>query len=144
MIRKLLVLTAIGASLIAASPPNAKQMAQLNYLVGTWHCQWSDGKNSGKEDQVFSLALDGAWLEEKEIVTVNGQPKVTTDHFTGYDPQKHKYMHLGPDATGSYEIAESLDTNVWTSTDGKFLHTKVSDTERTMSEGPITMKCTKE
>ena len=144
MIRKLLVLASLGAALIAASPPNAKQMASLNYLVGTWHCAWSDGKQSGSEDQIFSVALGGAWLEEKEVVSMNGQPFVRSIHYTGYDPAKREFLHVGPDANGTYELAESADTNTWTSADGKFLHTKVSDTERKMNEGPIAMTCTKE
>jgi hypothetical protein len=121
----------------AATPPNAAQMAKLQYLLGTWHCAWKSGGQSGTEDQVFQTALDGAWLSEKEIVQdASGQPVVQSIHYTGYDPAKKLYMHVGPDADGTYELAESPDADRWHNpgTSNVFIHTKVSDTERTLSE----------
>lgn len=110
-------------------------MAPLQYLLGTWHCSWTAGTASGAEDQVFVSALNGAWLQESEVVqNASGQPFVRSVHYTGYDPAKKLFMHLGPDADGSYEIAQSVDTNVWQEPSGSFYHTKISDTERAESE----------
>lgn len=103
---------------------------------------------------MFDTALDGAWLQEKEVVQdANGQPFVQSIHYTGYDPSHKLYMHVGPDADGTYEVAESPDSNVWRNpgTANVFTHTKVSDTERTLSESDnvngkavsISMTCNK-
>jgi hypothetical protein len=121
----------------ATVPPNAQQMAPLQYLLGTWHCTWTAGEKTGAEDQIFESALYGAWLQEKEVVVdAAGQPVVQSIHYTGYDPQNRSYMHVGPDASGAYEVARSADMNVWHEADGSgaFVHTKISDTERKMTE----------
>lgn len=142
MFRKLIAGSLCAAALSAApllssagqAAPNEKAMASLQYLVGTWHCDWQSGNNSGSEDQVFQPALGGAWLEEKELVGVNGRQTVASIHYTGYDPRIKAYVHMGPDANGSYEIAQSPDGDVWHGADGSFLHHKISDTQRRMSE----------
>lgn len=126
-----------GAPLLSSAaqpPPNEKQMIPLQYLVGTWQCDWKSGDSSGREEQVFQPALDGAWLEEKELVVVNGRQDVVSIHYTGYDPRTKAYVHVGPDANGSYELAQSPDAEVWRSADGTFSHHKVSETQREMSE----------
>lgn len=141
------VLTAPFPALAAQPPVNAGQMAPLQYLVGTWHCTWQSGSQSGSEDQIFTPALDGAWLEEREVVSSGGVPVVATIHYTGYDPHLKEYVHVGPDADGSYELAHSPDGDAWISTDGNFVHKKVSDVERTMTEtsgtARVTMTCAK-
>lgn len=159
MLRKLIVGSLFAAVLSAApllssadqAPANQKQMASLQYLLGTWHCDWQSGNTSGSEDQVFQTALDGAWLEEKELVDVNGRQTVASIHYTGYDPRTKFYIHMGPDANGSYEVAQSVDSDIWHGADGSFVHTKISDTERKMSETvrngkrteQLTMSCAK-
>lgn len=143
-----------GNATAAATPPNAAQMAPLQYLIGTWHCTWTSGTQSGSEDQIFETALDGAWLQEKEVVAGrNGRPTVLSIHYTGYDPATKSYMHVGPDADGTYEIAQSPDASLWRNpgTANVFTHTKISDTQRTMAETDrsngktvnITMTCNK-
>jgi hypothetical protein len=130
--------SAIFLSVCAFSPaatlaPNAKEMAPLHYLIGTWHCS---GAGIPAEDQVFEEALGGAWLQEKEVVTgSDGQPKTVSIHYTGYDPATAHFMHVGPDVDGSYELASSVDGDVWHDSNdasSTFTHTKVSDTARTM------------
>ena len=117
-----------------AGAPNDSKMAPLQYVVGTWHCTWQAGGSSGSLDQVFAPALGGAWLEEKELVNAGGGQTLTSLHYTGYDPRAKEYVHVGPDADGSYEIAHSADAEVWTNADGRFIHHRVSADERTMSE----------
>lgn len=142
LVRKL-ILGSLFASALFAAPllssagqlrANEKEMAPLQYLVGTWHCDWQSGSKSGSEDQIFQTALDGAWLEEQEVVSVNGRQTVKSIHYTGYDPRDKAYIHIGPDANGSYEIAHSRDSEVWQSTDGSFVHQKISDSQRKMTE----------
>lgn len=137
IIGSLLAAALSGAPLLSAAaqaPPNEKQMVPLQYLVGTWHCDWKSQNGSGHEDQVFQPALDGAWLEEKELIDVNGRQTVASIHYTGYDPKSKSYVHMGPDANGSYEVAHSPDAVSWSAADGSFIHHKVSDTRREMTE----------
>lgn len=125
------VLAAIPVlSSASQGPPNQEEMAPLQYLIGTWNCTWQAGTSTGSEQQVFTRAFDGAWLEEKEIA--NGQ--VSTIHYTGYDPAKKMYVHIGPDADGTYELAQSPDAVNWQSTDGAFVHHKVSDTKTVLTQ----------
>lgn len=116
-----------------AAAPNEAQMARLQYFVGTWHCTWHAGTRSGNLDQVFSPALDGAWIAEQEIVTIDGRPKVVSLHYTGYDASAKEYVHVGPDADGSYEIAHSVDGDTWTNSQGRFVFRRLSQNERTMT-----------
>jgi hypothetical protein len=122
-------------------------MAPLQYLIGTWNCDWQSGGKSGSEQQVFEPAFDGTWLEEKEVVSVEGRAFVRSIHYTGYDPATKTFVHVGPDADGTFELAQSPDTVNWHSGDGSFVHRKVSDTQRTMSETDsgqtVSMSCTK-
>lgn len=142
LVRKLVTGSLFASALFAApllsvagqAPPNEKEMAPLQYLVGTWHCDWESGSKTGSEDQVFQPALGGAWLEEKELVNAHGRHTVASIHYTGYDPRSKVYMHMGPDANGSYEVAHSPDAEVWHSDDGSFVHHKVSDSQRNMTE----------
>ena len=141
-----LVLAPLNSHAAGASD-NQTKMAPLHYLLGTWHCHWQSGTQSEDEDQVFESTFGGAWLAEKEIVDVDGQSFVRSLHYTGYDPQLNVYVHVGPDANGNYELAKSPDLVTWTSTDGDFIHHKVSDTERRMNENDggnhVSMKCLK-
>jgi hypothetical protein len=158
MFCKLIAASSIAATLALAplmsqadpAPTNHKEMAKLQYLVGTWHCRWQMGDHSGTQDQIFTPALNGAWLEEQEIVTIDGRPTVNTIHYTGWDPQTKTYVHVGPDADGTYELAQSPDSDTWNSTDGTLIHHRISDSERELSEtgiGPtaptVRMSCLK-
>ena len=133
-----LFLNVVSLASAATPPPNAKQMASLQYLIGTWHCTWRSNNGLQSEDQVFESALGGAWLSEKEIVTgADGRPVVESIHYTGYDPANASFMHVGPDASGAYEIAQSPDAHLWhdvTDASATFVHTKVSDSSRTMEQ----------
>lgn len=116
-----------------AAAPNQSQMARLQYFVGTWHCTWHAGTHSGTIDQVFTPALGGAWIAEQESVSIDGRSKVLSLHYTGYDAAAKEYVHVGPDADGSYEIAHSIDGDTWTNAEGRFVFHRVSQDERTMT-----------
>jgi hypothetical protein len=122
----------------AAAPPVAPQMADMQYLIGTWHCTASTPQGEQTEDQVFESTFGGAWLAEKEIVTgADGQPVTISLHYTGYDSKLGSFVHVGPDFDGSYELAKSKDGNLWKDANdprSSFVHTKVSDTQRSMVE----------
>lgn len=158
MFRKLIAISLLASELalvpmasFAGQPAVAPEMAPLSYLVGTWHCRWQSGNASGRQDQVFRSVLGGTWLEEEELVGDSASPAVQSIHYTGYDPRTKMYVHVGPNLGGSYEIAQSIDGDTWTSTDGTLVHHKISDTRREMVEtgpagsaGPrVSMTCVK-
>lgn len=94
----------------AAPAPNAEQMRPLDYLIGTWNCSWSAGGQSGTNISTFTSVMNGSWLQETEAVrTKTGKLFVTTMHFTGYDPVEKRWMHVGPNADGTYEVAYTTD-----------------------------------
>lgn len=115
--RTFTILAALAASLGAApaqaAPPNAGQMATLSYLLGTWDCTWTAGPASGSLVATFSNVMDGAWIEETEAVQKSGAEVVMTMHFTGYDTAGKRWLHAGPNADGSYEVAQSDDFVTW-------------------------------
>ncbi|MGR4064122.1 MAG: hypothetical protein ACLQPV_01580 [Vulcanimicrobiaceae bacterium] len=98
----------------AAAPPNAAEMSKLAFFAGTWDCRWSAGAQSGALVATFTPVMDGAWLEETEAVTMGDRSIVQTMHFTGFDPATKHWIHGGPNADGTYEVAQSDDLATWT------------------------------
>jgi len=129
---------AISSKPAAAEAPSAAPMAKLAYLIGTWDCNWKAGPSSGTNVSTFTPVLDGAWLRETEAVERGGKTVVQTMHFTGYDPSSNHWIHGGPNADGTYEVAESDDLATWKNVlpvaggTGRFVRT--SDTEYVLSE----------
>jgi hypothetical protein len=134
----LLAIAPVTAS-AAPVPPNAEQMKAVAFLIGTWNCSFSAGGQSGTNISTFTSVMNGAWLQETEAVrTKSGGLYVTTTHFTGYDPDEKRYMHVGPNADGTYEVAYTTDFHSFHTIlpagqqDATF--TKVSDTEFSLRE----------
>ena len=96
-----------------AAPPNAAEMAKISYLLGTWDCSWSAGPAKGVLVSTFSNVMDGAWIQETEAVEKDGAQVVTTMHYTGFDTAGKRWLHAGPNADGTYEVAQSSDTLIW-------------------------------
>ena len=135
----LLAIAPGAASAAAPAPRNAEQMKALDYLIGTWNCSFSAGGQSGTNISTFTPVMNGAWLQETEAVrTKSGGLYITTMHYTGYDPDEKRYMHVGPDANGGYEVAYTTDFQTFHTLlpagqeDATF--TKVSDTEFSLRE----------
>jgi hypothetical protein len=64
------------------------------------------------------------------VTDAAGEPMIRSIHYTGFDPKKKAYVHLGPNANGSYEIAQSADTEVWHAVPegpGALTHPKLRD-----------------
>jgi hypothetical protein len=129
---------ALTSSPAIAAPPNSAQMAKLANWIGTWDCKWKAGASSGVLVATFAPVMDGAWLEETEAVESGGKTVVQTMHFTGYDPSSKHWIHAGPNADGTYEVAQSDDLAVWKNLlpvgagEGKLV--RPSDTEYIISE----------
>jgi hypothetical protein len=129
---------ALSSTRAVAAPPNAPQMAKIAYMIGTWDCKWTAGTSSGTLVATFTPVMNGAWLQETEAVESGGKVAVQTTHFTGYDPSTNHWMHLGPNADGTFEVAQSEDLATWKTllpagaSDGKLV--RPSDTEYVISE----------
>ena len=121
-----------------AAAPNAGEMEKLNFMVGTWDCRWTAGNDAGAIVATFTPVMGGAWIEETEAVEVNGKSYVQTMHFTGYDPKLKLYVHAGPNADGTYEVAQSADLTTWNNVlpkrEGSGTLDRLSDSEYVLSE----------
>jgi hypothetical protein len=104
---------ALSSTRALAAPPNAAQMTRIANMVGTWDCKWKAGPSSGSLIATFTPVMNGAWLEETEAVESGGKTVVQTMHFTGYDPSTKHWIHGGPNADGTYEVAQSDDLATW-------------------------------
>ena len=119
----------------AESPPNAAQMLKLRWVLGRWDCTWNAGSDSGSVKLSFEEVMNGSWIRETESrPTPSGAFRDTAMHYTGYDPAQKKWRHLGPNADGTYDIAESADARTWHDPTGYALVLeKRSETEFTES-----------
>ena len=126
-----------AAQAIPASAAPDAHMQPLQYLLGTWHCNWTAGGQTGSVDQTFSSVMNGVWVEERETTTApNGQVVLNSIHYTGWDPARKAYVHSGPDADGSYQLYRSPDLHEWRNALGAgapFYLTRDSDTQQTES-----------
>ena len=129
-----ILLSAPVAASAAPAAPNAAQMQKLEYLVGTWTCEVKAGGQVGTAHEKFESTFRGAWLLETESVPGNDGGFVDiAKHYTGYDIAKKRYVHLGPNLDGTYEVATSADAAVWHSGNDAVAFTKVSNDRYTMS-----------
>jgi hypothetical protein len=141
------VLLLLGLTSVARAdaPPNAAKMQVLNHLVGTWNCSWHAGTASGEILSTFTPVMNGAWIQQTESTKdKNGNPVITTMHYSGYDPSLKMFVHMGPNADGTYEVAYSKDFRIFHNvhpegmTESATL-VEISSTEYTLSE-PFTEK----
>jgi hypothetical protein len=122
----------------ADASPASEKMKALSFLIGSWNCSWHAGPQSGEKLSTFTPVMGGSWLQQTESVKApNGSMVIQTMHYSGYDPSSGEYMHVGPNADGTYEVAHSKDFRTFSNVhpagdDATF--TKLSDTEVTLSE----------
>jgi hypothetical protein len=69
----------------------------------------------------------------------NGNSVITTMHYSGYDPSLKMYVHMGPNADGTYEVAYSKDFRIFHNVHPEGMSApatlaKQSDTQYTLSE----------
>jgi hypothetical protein len=136
------VLLLLGLTSVARAdgPPNAAKMQELNDLVGTWNCSWHAGAASGEILSTFTPVMNGAWIQQTETVKgKDGNSVVTTMHYSGYDPSLKMFVHMGPNADGTYEVAYSKDFRIFHNVHPEGMTedatlAKISSTEYTLSE----------
>jgi len=104
---------ALSSTRAVAAPPNAPQMAKIAFMIGTWDCKWTAGPSTGTLVATFTPVMNGAWLQETEAAESGGKTVVQTMHYTGYDPSSNHWIHAGPNADGTYEVAQSDDLATW-------------------------------
>jgi hypothetical protein len=118
----------------AGGSPNAAQMQKLQWVLGSWDCTWKAGPDSGVVKLSFEEVMNGAWIREIETrPSSKGEFRATAMHYTGYDPAEKKWRHLGPNADGTYDVAESPDAITWSDPAGTVLTVK-HDSENEFTE----------
>ena len=124
----------------AEGPPNAEKMKALSDLVGSWNCTWQAGPASGEILSTFTPVMNGAWIQQTEAVKDKaGDLVITTMHYSGYDPSLKMYVHMGPNANGTYEVAYSQDFRIFHNVHPEGMSedailSRISPTEYTLSE----------
>ena len=112
---------ALGCLLLAslAAPAQAEddgairsQLASRSFLLGTWHCTFTVGTESGEYTTVWSSILDGLWL--KQTWDQPKQPGTTfafqAEFLVGYDERRREWIRFGALSTGQYFAIRMADT----------------------------------
>lgn len=140
-------LTILSLSLLLASgvnsaawsaPSGASQMANLQFMVGTWSCTNVIGSTTITES-ISIVAQNSHWLHGSGSRTVNGQ-SIGEDFYIGYDADRARWVIVGVDASGVYNVATSatatLSPSTWIeaypASDAKGFFTQNSNSRYTM------------
>jgi hypothetical protein len=133
------LLLASGVSPAArAAPSGVSQMANLQFMVGTWKCTNAIGSTTITES-ISIVAQNSHWLHGSGSRTVNGQ-SIGEDFYIGYDADRARWVIVGVDASGVYNVATSatptLSPSTWIeaypTSDAKGVFTQNSSSQYTM------------
>ena len=117
------VLTVLSLSLLLASgvssaawsaPSGASQMANLRFMVGAWSCTNVIG-NTTITESISIVAQNAHWLHGTGSRTVNGH-SIGEDFYIGYDANHARWVIVGVDASGVYNVATSATPTLSPST----------------------------
>ena len=161
-VRVFLVTAAAIASISPANPAEetrqadviAREMARMNYLIGTWSCAHTVGTFSGKYTTNYSKALGDRWLRQTWDFPAgnagNGnEGAVTAEALMGYDARRRAWVRFFANSLGQHFEIRMTDTPLgWSFKYATFfsrtrpetpepdaIFTKKSDTEYTI-DGP--------
>jgi hypothetical protein len=138
-ILSLSLLLASGVSSAAwGAPSGASQMANLQFMVGAWSCTNVIGSTKITES-INIVAQNAHWLHGSGSRTVNGQ-SIGEDFYIGYDADHMRWVIVGVDASGVYNVATSatptLSPSTWIEAyparDAKGAFTQNSSSQYTM------------
>jgi hypothetical protein len=134
--------------------PAAREMAAVNYLIGTWRCAHTVGTFSGSYTTTYSWSLGDRWLRETwDFPAQEGagrnQPGITAEALMRYDERGQGWVRFFANSLGQHFEIRMTDTpNGWSfkyvsffprtrpeTPDPDALFTKRSDTEYTI-DGP--------
>ena len=139
-ILSLSLLLASGVSSAAwAAPSDVSQMANLQFMLGTWSCTNVIGSMTITES-ISIVAQNSHWLHGSGSRTVDGQ-SIGEDFYIGYDADHARWVIVGVDASGVYNVATSatptLSPSTWIeaypASDAKGVFTQSSSSQYTMN-----------
>ena len=140
-------LTILSLSLLLASgvrsaawgaPSGVSHMTSLQFMVGTWSCTNVIGSLTITES-ISIVAQNSHWLHGSGSRTVHG-PSIGEDFYIGYDTDQARWVIVGVDASGVYNVATSatptLSPSNWIEaypgSDAKGVFTQNSSSQYTM------------
>jgi hypothetical protein len=108
----LMTTTLLTSPAPAASAMTARAaIASRAYLLGTWSCTFTVGRDGGNYTTTWSTALDGLWL--KQSYDQRQQPRADafrSEYFVGYDERHDGWVRFGAMSTGQYFVIRMTDT----------------------------------
>lgn len=132
----------------------AREMASVNYLIGTWNCAHTVGTFSGRYSTTYSKALGDLWLRETwdfpaQTSAGRNDAAVTAEALMGYDEGRQAWIRFFANSLGQhFEIRMTDTSNGWSfkyvsffprtrpeAADPDAIFTKKSDTEYAI-DGP--------
>ncbi len=128
----------------------AREMAQINYLIGAWSCAHTVGSFSGVYTTTYSRALGDRWLRQTWAFPAAGnQPAITAEALIGYDEGRQAWVRFFANSLGMhFEVRMTDRPDGWSykyvsffprtrpeTSDPDAVFTRRSDTEYTI-DGP--------
>ena len=107
MLRRLSVLLLYAAALGAAPTRVADPMKLLGWMPGTWTCSAAIGGRHEVYTAVFSYAMNGAWIRERDTWAAGGDELLLT-----YVAAKHVWRAVVTESNGSVTVFEAPDTGL--------------------------------
>lgn len=92
-------------------PPAVTALADRTFLLGTWHCSFTVGREAGDYTTVWSSILDGTWLKQTYDQPQQRRAEAfRAEYFVGYDARRQAWVRFGVMTTGQYFIIRMRDT----------------------------------
>ena len=93
----------------------AREMAKVDYLLGTWDCAHTVGAFSGKYTTTYSMALGDRWLRQTWDFPArnagNGnEAAVTAETLMGYDERRQTWIRFFANSLGQHFEIRMTDT----------------------------------
>ena len=104
-------LFAIATAVAAAALTSKQEIASRQYLIGTWNCSYTVGKEAGKYTTTWANVLDNRWLKQ-----TYDQPAQATaaafkaEYLVGFDEERQGWVRFGAMTTGQYFAIRMTDT----------------------------------
>jgi hypothetical protein len=109
-----LIAAALSATASAGAGPAQEKMASVDYLVGTWSCAHTVGRDSGTYTTSYAKVLGGNWLRQTYDFPPKqfgaNEPPVNAEFLIGYDERRQAWVRFGAISTGQYFAIRMTDT----------------------------------
>jgi hypothetical protein len=90
-------------------------IASRTYLVGSWSCKFTVGREGGNYTTTWTTALNGLWLKQDYDQPLQLRAAAfRAEYFVGYDELHASWVRFGAMSTGQYFVIRMTDTgNGW-------------------------------